>query len=116
MSISSSKPSSGTAAPTISNVVSATMNSKTVPEFASSSDVSRIFDTMDSRFSSQVADRNMMNMPDFRLPQDNIEMVEDPVSMMQRLQKQREEEAKALGIAPAPVPTCRKGVAREVGE
>lgn len=103
MSISSSKPSSGTAAPTISNVVSATMNSKTVPEFASSSDVSRIFDTMDSRFSSQVADRNMMNMPDFRLPQDNIEMVEDPVSMMQRLQKQREEEAKALGIAPAPV-------------
>jgi hypothetical protein len=117
MTVSSSKPSytqpsassnglsvssSIAATPTVSNVINATMTGRSIPDYASSSDISRIFDTMDSRFTTQAAERSMMNSPDFRLPQDNIEMVEDPVSLMQRLQKQREEEAKALGIAPAP--------------
>lgn len=110
MTVSSAKPpytntASASSGPSISNALAATMASKTVPEYASSSDISRIFDTMDNRFASHVADRTAMNMPDFRLPQDTIETIEDPVSMMQRLQKQREEEAKALGIAPAPSAT-----------
>ena len=36
--------------------------------------------------------------PEFRLPQDTLEVNEDPVTLMQRIQKQREEEAAALGI------------------
>jgi hypothetical protein len=108
MSVSSTKPtithtngSMGGGA-SVSNIVNATMSGKTVPDFASSSDISRIFDTMDSRFNASVADRSAM-LPDFKLPQDMIETTEDPVSLMQRLQKQREEEAKALGIVtPAP--------------
>ena len=43
-------------------------------------------------------------VPDFRTAADMLESEEDPVILMQRMQKQREDQARALGISAAPAP------------
>jgi len=84
-----------------------------VPDFADRADVNRIFDTMDNRFNTLAAERAGSSPSGFRLPQDTLEVQEDPVSLMQKIQKQREEEAIALGIATPVVTIPPKLVIRE---
>lgn len=50
-------------------------------------------------------------VPDFRTAGDMIESTEDPVVLMQRLQKQREEQMRAMGIQPAVPPPVASGPA-----
>jgi hypothetical protein len=50
---------------------------------------------------------------DFNLPQLSLETAEDPVTLMQKIQKQREEEAIALGIATPAISVPPKLVIRE---
>lgn len=49
--------------------------------------------------------------PDFRTAVDMIESSEDPVVLMQRMQKQREEQMRAMGIQPAVPPAVTSGPA-----
>ena len=77
------------------------------------SDISRIFDTMDNRFNVMASERAAVLEKGFRLPQDTLEIAEDPVSLMQKIQKQREEEAAALGITTPVVTIPPKLVIRE---
>jgi len=94
-------------------VIAAATASKSLPEFAEKADVNRIFDTMEHRFNTIAADRAAIATPQFSLPQDSLEIAEDPVSLMQKIQKQREEEAAALGITTPPVAVPPKLVIRE---
>ena len=94
-------------------VIAAATASKSLPEFAEKADVNRIFDTMEHRFNTIAADRAAIATPQFSLPQDTLEIAEDPVSLMQKIQKQREEEAAALGITTPPVAVPPKLVIRE---
>ena len=94
-------------------VIAAAAASKSLPEFAERADVNRIFDTMEHRFNTLAADRAAIATPQFSLPQDTLEIAEDPVSLMQKIQKQREEEAAALGITTPPVAVPPKLVIRE---
>lgn len=89
----------------------AVVAASTLPEFAERSDINRIFDTMDNRFSTMAAERAPPS--GFRLPQDTLEVAEDPVTLMQKIQKQREEEAAALGITTPVVTIPPKLVIRE---
>jgi hypothetical protein len=50
-------------------------------------------------------------MPDFRTASDILESTEDPVVLMQRMQKQREEQMRAMGIQPAVPPAVASGPA-----
>jgi len=50
-------------------------------------------------------------VPDFRTASDMLESNEDPVLLMQRLQKQREEQMRAMGIQPAVPPAVASGPA-----
>jgi len=94
-------------------VIAAAAASKSLPEFAERADVNRIFDTMENRFNTIAADRAAIATPSFSLPQDTLEIAEDPVTLMQKIQKQREEEAAALGITTPPVAVPPKLVIRE---
>jgi hypothetical protein len=102
-------------------VIAAAAASKSLPEFAEKADVNRIFDTMEHRFNTIAAERAAIGGTDrfgaatssFSLPQDTLEIAEDPVSLMQKIQKQREEEAAALGITTPPVAVPPKLVIRE---
>ena len=94
-------------------VIAAAAASKSLPEFAERADVNRIFDTMEHRFNTLAADRAAIASPQFSLPQDTLEIAEDPVTLMQKIQKQREEEAAALGITTPPVAVPPKLVIRE---
>jgi hypothetical protein len=94
-------------------VIAAAAASKSLPEFAERADVNRIFDTMEHRFNTIAAERAAIASPSFSLPQDTLEIAEDPVSLMQKIQKQREEEAAALGITTPPVAVPPKLVIRE---
>jgi hypothetical protein len=95
------------------------VTSKSLPEFAERADINRIFDTVDQRFNTMAADRAAIGSSrfgaadDFRLPQDTLEVNEDPVTLMQKIQKQREEEAAALGITTPAVAVPPKLVIRE---
>jgi hypothetical protein len=80
---------------------------------ADRTDINRIFDTMDNRFNTMAAERARVGTSDFQLPQDTLEILEDPVTLMQRIQKQREEEAAALGITTPAVTVPPKLVIRE---
>jgi hypothetical protein len=64
---------------------------------------------------SDVPDRSELptGVPEFRLPQDSLEVTEDPVTLMQKIQKQREAEAIALGIATPAIVVPPKLVIRE---
>jgi hypothetical protein len=50
-------------------------------------------------------------VPDFRTASDMLESTEDPVLLMQRLQKQREEQMRAMGVQPAAPPAVASGPA-----
>lgn len=50
-------------------------------------------------------------VPDFRTAVDVVESSEDPVVLMQRLQKQREEQMRAMGVQPAVPPPVTSGPA-----
>lgn len=50
-------------------------------------------------------------VPDFRTAVDMIESSDDPVLLMQRMQKQREEQMRAMGIQPAVAPPVTSGPA-----
>lgn len=51
------------------------------------------------------------SVPDFRTAVDVVESSEDPVVLMQRLQKQREEQMRAMGVQPAVPPPVTSGPA-----
>jgi hypothetical protein len=51
------------------------------------------------------------SVPDFRTTSDMLESNEDPVILMQRLQKQREEQMRAMGAQPAVLPAPATGPA-----
>ena len=94
----------------------AVVAASSLPEFAERSDINRIFDTMDNRFSTMAAERATPSFGSergFRLPQDTLEIAEDPVTLMQKIQKQREEEAAALGITTPVITIPPKLVIRE---
>jgi len=74
-------------------------------------DIHRIFDTMENRFTAMAAERAPPT--GFRLPQDTLDIAEDPVTLMQKIQKQREEEAAALGITTPVITIPPKLVIRE---
>lgn len=70
-------------------------------------DYGRLFADTSTNYERMMADRapppaTAPAVPDFRSSADMIESsAEDPVVLMQRLQKQREEQARAMGIQPA---------------
>jgi hypothetical protein len=70
-------------------------------------DYSRLFEDTGSRFESVMAERTQPSntfvppTPDFRL-NNELESNEDPVLLVQRMQKAREEQARAMGIATQP--------------
>ena len=68
-------------------------------------DFGKLFQDTSSRYEALLAERappaNTMvppPVPDFRGIHDTLEVVEDPVKLMQRLQKQREDQSRSLGI------------------
>lgn len=80
-----------------------------IPTPNAQDDYSRLFEDTGSRFESVMAERTqpansfVPQAPDFRV-QNDLESAEDPVILMQRMQKAREEQARAMGIqAPPPV-------------
>ena len=79
-----------------------------VGAFPRPDEYTRLFEDTNTRYESLMADRTtpapiVPPAPDFRKPQDMAsESNEDPVLLMQRLQKQREEQARAIGLAGPP--------------
>jgi hypothetical protein len=73
----------------------------------SQDDYSRLFEDTGSRFESVMSERTqpansfVPPTPDFRL-KNELESNEDPVLLVQRMQKAREEQARAMGIAAQP--------------
>jgi hypothetical protein len=71
---------------------------------ASQDDFSRLFEDTGSRFESIMSERTQpantfaQPTPDFRIQQNELESNEDPVILVQRMQKAREEQARAMGI------------------
>jgi len=68
------------------------------------SDYSRLFEDTNTRYDSMIAARsppasNAPPLPDFRQSQNFMESDEDPVLLMQRMQKQREDQSRSLGIS-----------------
>ena len=85
-----------------------------IPTPAAQDDYSRLFEDTGSRFESVMTERTqpantfVPPTPDFRL-KNELESSEDPVLLVQRMQKAREEQARAMGIqltpaAPAAAP------------
>lgn len=72
-------------------------------------DYSRLYDDTNSNYERLMAERAPAPapapaVPDFRTASDMIEeSTEDPVVLMQRLQKQREDQARAMGLSSIPV-------------
>lgn len=79
--------------------------------FTRPDEYNRLFEDTGSRYESLMAERAppapaLASIPDFRQPQDTLESDEDPVLLMQRMQKQREAQSRMLGLAgPPPVAT-----------
>lgn len=105
----------------------------TLGAFTKPDDYSRMFEDTNTRYETLMADRMPPAMPVPPLPnfkaapptpaESNLfEMEEDPVVLMQRLQKQRDEQARAMGLsvpaaAPAPAaPAAPAPVRLEVKE
>ena len=93
-----------------------------VGAFSKPEEYSKLFEDPSTRYESMMAERAppaaaVPSVPDFLQPRDMLESTEDPVVLMQKIQKQREEQSRALGIpvgsssssapapAPAPAPT-----------
>jgi len=80
----------------------------TIGTFARGDEMSRLFQDTGTRYDNMMAARAPIpiqqiggGLPDFRAPEPD-EDEEDPVILMQRAQKQREDQARALGIPVAP--------------
>ena len=70
-------------------------------------DVSRLFQDTSTRYDNMMASRApipipQVGLPDFRAPEPELDEEEDPVLLMQRETKRREDQARALGIPIAP--------------
>ena len=70
-------------------------------------DVSRLFQDTSTRYENMMASRApipipQVGLPDFRAPEPELDEEEDPVLLMQRETKRREDQARALGIPLAP--------------
>jgi hypothetical protein len=70
-------------------------------------DVSRLFQDTSTRYENMMASRApipipQVGLPDFRAPEPELDEEEDPVLLMQRETKRREDQARALGIPVAP--------------
>jgi len=70
-------------------------------------DVSRLFQDTSTRYENMMAARApipipQVGLPEFRAPEPEFDEEEDPVLLMQRESKRREEQARALGIPTAP--------------
>ena len=68
---------------------------------------SRLFQDTGSNYNNMMASRApipipQVGIPDFRAPEPELDEEEDPVVLMQRAQKQREDQARSLGIPIAP--------------
>jgi hypothetical protein len=78
----------------------------TMGAFSKPEEYSRMYEDTTTRYESMMADRAppampVQPVPDFRIQE--LESEEDPVILMQRMQKQRDEQARALGLTvPAP--------------
>jgi hypothetical protein len=83
----------------------------TVGAFARPDEYNRLFEDTGTRYENMMADRMpptaaVPAVPDFRQTNDILESDEDPVLLMQRMQKQRESQSRMLGLAgPPPVAT-----------
>lgn len=80
---------------------------------AAGEEYSRLYEDTSTNYEKLMADRAPAPaaapaVPDFRTQADMLESEEDPVILMQRLQKQRDEQARAMGIA---VPSAQPAVA-----
>ena len=67
-------------------------------------DYSRLFEDTNTRYESMIAARsppalNTPALPDFRPSQNFMESDEDPVLLMQRMQKQRDDQSRSLGLS-----------------
>jgi len=81
----------------------------------SGEDYSRLYEDTSTSYERLMSDRAPPPMsappvPDFRIGGDMLESSEDPVVLMQRLQKARDEQARAMGL-PLPPPTPATGPA-----
>lgn len=82
-----------------------------IPTPAAQDDYSRLFEDTGSRFESIMTERTQpantfaQSAPDFRMQQNELESNEDPVLLVQRMQKAREEQARAMGIQAPPATT-----------
>jgi hypothetical protein len=79
-------------------------------------DYSRLFADTSTNYERMMSERApppaaTPAVPDFRTAVDMIESSEDPVLLMQRMQKQREEQMRAMGIQPAVPPPVTSGPA-----
>jgi hypothetical protein len=68
--------------------------------------MNRLYENPSEGYERLMAERNppatVPPVPDFRPPSNMMESEEDPVLLMQRMQKQRDEQARALGIPTGP--------------
>ena len=79
----------------------------TLGAFPKQEEYSRLFEDTTSRYESMMTERapqeaSVQQIPDFRTAQDMSESDEDPVVLMQRIQKQRDEQARGMGLAGVP--------------
>jgi hypothetical protein len=70
-------------------------------------DISKLFQDTSTRYDNMMAARApipipQVGLPDFRAPEPELDEEEDPVLLMQRESKRREDQARALGIPVAP--------------
>ena len=86
--------------------------------FTRPDEYNRLFEDTGARYENMMSDRIapalVPAVPDFRQPQDSLESDEDPVLLMQRMQKQRENQSRMLGLAgPPPIATPPSLLIRE---
>lgn len=79
-------------------------------------DYTRLFSDTTTNYERMMSDRApppavVPDVPDFRTPSDMLESTEDPILLMQRAQKQREEQMRAMGIQPPVPPPAASGPA-----
>lgn len=79
----------------------------TIGTFPRGDEMTRLFQDTGTRYENMMAARApipipQVGVPDFRAPEPDEDEEEDPVLLMQRAQKQREDQARALGIPIAP--------------
>jgi len=79
----------------------------TVGTYPRGEDVSKLFQDTSTRYENMMASRApipipQVGLPDFRAPEPELDDDEDPVLLMQRETKRREDQARALGIPVAP--------------